>query len=88
MAKQTVPPLPLPKGWPTRVCPAAQGQSPRMIQRGPYLILAGVIPLEAFAASFPTQPMVEMTQLSDFTFGGPLQSVGINRLPGRLFLTG
>jgi hypothetical protein len=44
----------------------------RAIQRGPYLILAGVFPLEAFGASFPAQPMVEMTQISDFTFGGPL----------------
>jgi hypothetical protein len=44
----------------------------RAIQRGPYLILAGVFPLEAFAASFPAQPMVKMTQISDFTFGGPL----------------
>ncbi len=39
MAKQTVPPLPLPKGWPTRVCPASRGQLLRAIRRGPYLIL-------------------------------------------------
>ncbi len=70
MAKQTAPRLPLPKGWPTRVCPAAQGQSPRMIQRGPYLILASVFPLGALAASFPTQPVVEMPRISAFTFGG------------------
>jgi hypothetical protein len=44
----------------------------RAIQRGPCLILAGVFPPEAFGASFPAQPMVEMTQISDFTFGGPL----------------
>jgi len=43
------------------------------IQRGPYLILASVFPLEALAASFPAQLMVEMPQLSAFTFGGPLQ---------------
>jgi len=36
------------------------------------LILTGVFPLEAFAASFPDQPMVEMPHVSAFTFGGPL----------------
>ncbi len=89
MAKQTVPPLPLRKHWPRRVRSAARGQILRAIQRGPYLILAGVFPLEAFAASFPAQPMVEMTQIlpftfgglvhqfSDFTFGGPLHQYTI-----------
>ena len=81
MAKQTVPPLPLPKGWPTRVCPASRGQLLRAIQRGPYLILAGVFPLEAFAASLTAQPMVEMPQNSTCAFGGPLHlsAVGTRR---------
>ena len=45
----------------------------RAIQRGPYLILAGVFPLEALDASFPAEPMVEMTQILLFTFGGLVQ---------------
>ena len=49
----------------------------RAIQRGPCLILAGVFPREAFAAFFPAQPMVEMTQISDFTFGGPVHLVSL-----------
>jgi len=44
----------------------------RAIQRSPYSILVASFPVEAFAVSFPAQPMVEMTQISDFTFGGPL----------------
>ena len=48
----------------------SRGQLLRAIQRGPYLILAGVFPLEAFATSFPAQPMVQMTQILPFTFGG------------------
>ena len=39
----------------------------------PCLILAGVFPLEAFGASFPAQPMVEMPHSSAFTFGGLVQ---------------
>ncbi len=48
-----------------------------MIQRGSCLILAGVFPLEAFAASIPDQLMVEMPQISAFTFGGL-----VHHLPG------
>ena len=73
MAKQTVPPLPLPKHWPRRVRSATRGQMLRFLQRGPYLILASVFPLEVLAASFPAQPMVEVNQISDFTFGGLVQ---------------
>ncbi len=75
MAKQTVPPLPLAKGWPRRVRSAARGQMLRFLQRGPYLILAAGFPLEALATSIPAMSMVEMPQNSAFTFGGPLQRV-------------
>jgi hypothetical protein len=44
------------------------------------LILFGVFPVEAFASSFPAQPMVEMTQISDFTFGGPVHHPMIEKL--------
>ena len=72
MARQPHFPVPLLKHWPRRVRSAARGQMLRFRQRGPYLILTGVFPLEAFAASFPDQPMVEMPHVSAFTFGGPL----------------
>ncbi len=117
MAKQTVPPLLLPKHWPRRVRSAAvhaialarlalttargqvhsadpgSGRIARLTeeiflikeemrikdarmegipaQRRPHcLILASDSPVEALAASFDTQPMVEMTQILPFTFGG------------------
>jgi len=43
---------------------------PRNGSISPYLILATGFPLEALAASFPVQLMVEMPQTSAFTFGG------------------
>jgi len=55
MAKQTAPHLSLPKNWPQKVRSAARGQMVRFRQRGPYLILAGVSPIEAIVASFPAQ---------------------------------
>jgi len=55
MAKHPHFPLPLPKHWPRHVRSATRGQMLRFLQRDPYLILAGVSPLEAIAASFPAQ---------------------------------
>ena len=43
----------------------------------PCLILAGVIPLEASAASFPAQSMVEIRRFPGSTFGGPLQRYAV-----------
>jgi len=41
-----------------------------VIQRGPYSILAANSSVEALAASFHAQPLVQMPQVSDFTFAG------------------
>jgi len=53
----------------------------RFLQRGPYLILAGVSPLQALAASFHAKSMVEMPQISAFTFGSLVQQSLLD--PGR-----
>ncbi len=53
-------------------------------QRRPHcLILASDSPVEALAASFDTQPMVEMPQLSASTFGGLVQHYILGRLPDK-----
>ncbi len=130
MAKQTVPPLPLPKNWPQKVRSTAvhaialarlalttargqansadpgSGRTARLTeesllikeemrikdarmegipaQRRPHcLILASDSPVEALAASFDTQPMVEMPQLSASTFGGLVQHYILGRLPDK-----
>jgi hypothetical protein len=44
----------------------------RANQRGSYLILVADSCIEAPAGSVATHPLVEMTQLSAFTFGGPV----------------
>ncbi len=79
MAPQPHFPLPLLKHWPRRVRSAARGQMLRFRQRGPYLILTGVFPLEAFAASFPAHPMVERSQFLLSTLGGPVHHYRVEK---------
>jgi hypothetical protein len=60
MAKQTVPPLPLPKNWPQKVRSATV-----------HAIALARMALNTVREPLLAQPMLEMTQLSAFTFGGP-----------------
>jgi hypothetical protein len=61
MAKQTVPPLPLPKDWPHRVRSAAV-----------HAIALARLALTTARELLLAQPMVGILQISTFTFGGPL----------------